>query len=735
MKKPLVSASTAFAMACLVVACSPWGTFDNKGDPKAANYQGYPTVGDVDDLKPVSPLAGLSAVFAPKLVALKVAGADSYHFQIASSSTFAASVLVHEDDTVASNEYVPIGWSNLDLLTTYYWRGRAHKGGAWGSWSTELATFSLAAPNAGTTVPASGATVSTAMPSLDWGDIAGASSYRIQISTSSAFSTTVTDDSTLSTSAYAQSTILADSTTYYWRVAARSADGVWSAFCSAASFTAAYTTAAAPTFSTPGGAYATDQTVTLTTTTANAAIYYTMDSVTPTTSSTPYTGAISVTGNGTVKTIKAIAISSISSASTIASATYTIAYPPAATPTFSPAGGNYTTDQSVTISCTTANATIYYTTDGTTTPTTSSTQYAGAIAVSGNGTVKTIKAIAISSVTSTSAVVSATYTIAYSVAATPTFSPAGGNCTTDQSVTIGCTTANPTIYYTTDGTTPTTSSTLYAGAIIATVNPVMTIKAIASAAGYLQSAVATATYFKSSLSMITVPGGIFNNGTSDVTVSGFLLSQYEITQAQYTTITGNSPSSFTGDTSRPVEQVTWYDAVEFCNKLSTADGLQSVYAISGRTPSPGYPITSATVSADWTKNGYRLPTEAEWEYAARGGGSTHGYGYSGSNDWNAVAWCRSNSGSTTHAVGSKAANELGAYDMSGNVWEWCWDWFGSYPSGAQTNPSGAASGTQRVLRGGSWFEVVEESNVACRYSFHTYDWASAVGFRVARSQF
>jgi formylglycine-generating enzyme required for sulfatase activity len=234
------------------------------------------------------------------------------------------------------------------------------------------------------------------------------------------------------------------------------------------------------------------------------------------------------------------------------------------------------------------------------------------------------------------------------------------------------------------------------------VNPSITVKAIATAPLFSQSGVGSATY-TTSLTMLPVAGGTFNNGTSNVTLNSFTMSKYEVTQAQYQIVTGNSPSYFTGDTSRPVEQVTWYDAVEFCNKLSEREGLTDVYTITGRIPSTGYPITGATsVTATWTNNGYRLPTEAQWEYAARGGVNTHGYAYAGSNTIDSVAWYLSNSGGTTHAVGGKLANELGLYDLSGNVWEWCYDWYATYPSGAQTDPTGAASGTYRINRGGCW---------------------------------
>jgi len=215
--------------------------------------------------------------------------------------------------------------------------------------------------------------------------------------------------------------------------------------------------------------------------------------------------------------------------------------------------------------------------------------------------------------------------------------------------------------------------------------------------------------------MAFVPGGSFQMGTPlsgggdsterpvrTVTVSEFYMGKYEVTQELYQSVTGHNPSYFSG-TNLPVERVTWYDAVEFANKLSEREGLQPVYTISNRTPSIGYPIEFATVTANSNKNGYRLPTEAEWEYAAKGGnGSPGNLTYSGSNNPDNVAWYFNNSGSTTNVVGAKAPNGLGIYDLSGNVWEWCWDWYGSYSSGAQTNPMGPSSGAERVGRGGGW---------------------------------
>ncbi len=237
--------------------------------------------------------------------------------------------------------------------------------------------------------------------------------------------------------------------------------------------------AATPMFSPKVGKYTSAQSVTITDATSGAVIYYTTDGTTPTTKSTQYTEAIAVSET---ETIKAIAAATGYANSAVASATYTIV---AATPVLSPKAGRYKSSQSVTITDTTPGAVIYYTTDGTT-PTTKSTQYVTAITVS---TDETIEAIAVATGYSNSAVAKAIYTI---VAATPVFSPKAGKYTTSQSVTITDTTSGAVIYYTTDKTTPTTKSTQYTGAI--TVSATETIKAIAVATGYANSAVATAVY-------------------------------------------------------------------------------------------------------------------------------------------------------------------------------------------------------------------------------------------------
>lgn len=235
--------------------------------------------------------------------------------------------------------------------------------------------------------------------------------------------------------------------------------------------------------------------------------------------------------------------------------------------------------------------------------------------------------------------------------------------------------------------------------------------------------------------MVLVQGGTFMMGSStgrsdekpvhQVTLSSFMMGKYEVTQEQYQKVIGNNPSNFNSGSDaarRPVEKVNWYDTVAFCNKLSDLEGYQRVYTISG-----------TDVRADVSKNGYRLPTEAEWEYAARGGSQSRGYIYSGSNDVDSVAWYDSNSGNMTHAVGTKAPNELGLYDMTGNVFEWCWDLYRNiYESGTQRDPVGASSGEERVLRNGGWYSGSKYLRSTIRFGSYPDDRVGENGFRVVR---
>jgi uncharacterized delta-60 repeat protein len=251
---------------------------------------------------------------------------------------------------------------------------------------------------------------------------------------------------------------------------------------------------ATPQFSPTEGTYSSDQNVTISTSTEGSTIYYTTDGSTPTTASIMYTTPISVEDNGVVMTIKAIAVKSGMEDSTLASATFTIDYDQVSTPQFNPVAGTYNSDQDIEITTSTSDATIYYTTDGNT-PTTSSTLYTAPIPVEGNGTVMTIQAIAVKIGMEDSELASATFTIDYDQVSTPQFNPVAGTYNSDQNVTITTSTSGAAIYYTTDGGTPTTSSTLYTEPIPVEGNEtVMTIQAIAVKSGMEDSTVSSASY-------------------------------------------------------------------------------------------------------------------------------------------------------------------------------------------------------------------------------------------------
>ena len=218
--------------------------------------------------------------------------------------------------------------------------------------------------------------------------------------------------------------------------------------------------------------------------------------------------------------------------------------------------------------------------------------------------------------------------------------------------------------------------------------------------------------------MVHVAGGTFKMGSTyrdayydektihDVTLSDYYICQHTVTQQQWQKIKGNNPSFFKGD-NLPVENVSWYDSVEYCNALSRHYGLKECYLINGTTVS----------LLNGGRGGFRLPTEAEWEFAARGGKKSRNFKYAGSDNLDEVAWYEDNRNSRTHPVCQKESNELGLYDMSGNVWEWCWDWYGSYPSSPQSNPLGASSGSDRVGRGGSWGDYFAGCRVSCRSNY------------------
>lgn len=247
---------------------------------------------------------------------------------------------------------------------------------------------------------------------------------------------------------------------------------------------------------------------------------------------------------------------------------------------------------------------------------------------------------------------------------------------------------------------------------------------------------------------VLVKGGPFMNKKSNyygekVALSNFYIGKYEITQKEWIEIMGSNPSEFKGD-NLPVEMVSWYDVVEYCNKRSIKEGLTTYYSIDKNNKDPKN--TSENDNLKWTvtinagANGYRLPTEAEWQYAAGGGQKSKSYTYSGSNNADDVAWYWKNAGdkmlsgewnwpivesnhNKTKSIGVKKPNELGLYDMSGNVREWCWNGFGDSESN---------SNSTRVVKGGGWLGDVGELSYLS--NFEANGMGPDQGFRVSRDE-
>lgn len=206
-----------------------------------------------------------------------------------------------------------------------------------------------------------------------------------------------------------------------------------------------------------------------------------------------------------------------------------------------------------------------------------------------------------------------------------------------------------------------------------------------------------------------------------VTVDDFFIMDFVVEQADWVQTMGVNPSFFKGN-DLPVECITWYDAIQFCNKRSADDGLTPCYLIDGES-----------IECNFMANGYRLPTEAEWEYAARGGKYSRHYRYAGSDNLDEVAWYAKNSRRTTHPKGGKKANELGLYDMCGNVFEWCWDRYGKYDKAYEENPKGPIKGKDRIVRGNCWVNGESVSGIERRVARGLYTHHHHLGVRLVRS--
>ena len=266
------------------------------------------------------------------------------------------------------------------------------------------------------------------------------------------------------------------------------------------------------------------------------------------------------------------------------------------------------------------------------------------------------------------------------------------------------------------------------------------------------------THTQASNEMVFVPGGTFQLGKdlgeaavadvtpiSNVTLSDFYIGKFEVTQAQWIALMGASPivtgPMYPEGDAKPVYYINWYRTLVFCNRLSISEGLVPAYRINNSTNPNDWGAVPTGSNAVWNNvtiavsNGYRLLTEAQWEYAAKGGNPLApgwvGYTYAGGDDPDEVAWLVSDP-VTAREVGTKAPNFLGIYDMTGSVAEWCWDWHGDYTGEDKTDPTGASSGTNRELRGGSWYWTEANARSTGRISYAPQNSYTTLGFRVAR---
>ena len=234
-----------------------------------------------------------------------------------------------------------------------------------------------------------------------------------------------------------------------------------------------------------------------------------------------------------------------------------------------------------------------------------------------------------------------------------------------------------------------------------------------------------------------------NNAPHTVSLTAYRIGETEVTQELWEKVMGNNPSNFSGSPEgsevqgkRPVENVNWFECIAFCNELTKKvpelGESQCVYTYNGNTYNSTDAGAQRVPAINMSKKGFRLPTEAEWEWAAKGGKDYKWAGTNVQGQLGTYAWYYANSGNKTHQVKLKSANGYGLYDMSGNVWEWCWDWYSSStPSGGQSNPTGAASGSFRVMRGGSWRNDAKGCVVGGRRNGIPDDSFAFLGLRLA----
>ncbi|MFW5628798.1 MAG: SUMF1/EgtB/PvdO family nonheme iron enzyme [Candidatus Cloacimonadaceae bacterium] len=403
----------------------------------------------------------------------------------------------------------------------------------------------------------------------------------------------------------------------------------------------------------------------------------------------------------------------------------------------------------ITIFCETGGASIYYTLDGSE-PTNKSTKYTEPFEVHKD---LTIKAKAFKKDMKAS---DTEYRVLYFQAAAVIIDPPAGMYASPLTVTMECPTEGVQIYYATDGNWPTPESNRYDGPIVLNSNTI--IRAMAYRVDWSIGKYSDQRYgvVNTNFETVLIPAGSFNMGRTkgdgwthelpvhNVSLNSFYIDKYPITQGEYQLIMGTDPDfDYMADAKKPVNDVSWNHAIKYCNLRSINEGYTPVYSLFGSTnpadwgdvPELG-DVSWDSVVCDWNANGYRLPTEAEWEYAARGAQNYPDYLYSGSDALQNVGWYFNNSENLLQDVGTLSPNSLDIYDMSGNIREWCWDWFDEayYANSPSDNPKGPDSGEYRVLRGGYWNERKIHCRVSAR-SYHPYPFVTGFGngFRVCRT--
>jgi len=480
---------------------------------------------------------------------------------------------------------------------------------------------------------------------------------------------------------------------------------------------------AKPVINPAGGSYNETLTIFMHCPTYGAKIHYTLDGSEPTQESTEYTGMIQVNTN---TTLKAKAFKSGYGSSAVASEIYQFTSAAVEPVIITPPGGAFADAQQVSMSCATADAQIRFTLDGSD-PDLSSTLYQEPIMVSST---LSLKARAYAAGMLPGIITRADFSFALPL---PIFSLAEGNYPVPQTLSISHPYPEATIRYTTDGSDPSEESTIYTGAI--NINTNVLIKARAYLEEWQPSEVASAFYIINLADqMQLIPGGRFHNGTGYVNLSPYYIGRREVTELEWVYIMIDMEEIVPD---KPKGDLAWFQAIEYCNYRSMAEGFEPCYSYgeSGTVPDfwPAYWFTDhSQLSCDWDANGYRLPTEMEWMYAAKGGHLSSDYIYSGSNDIEQVGWYSGNA-SDIALAGLKLPNELGLFDMSGNLWEFCWDiYHHEYAPEESQDPTGADSGFFRAMRGGSFSTDASNCTVARRFYSSPTLRADSHGFRVVR---